>query len=247
MSESVRAFEKASHAAARGLCMLKHGDARYDPGKPEHRDKWLRRGQAAVAFAEPFIRADERRKVIAELTSFLESDHPYRGDPGDYAQGFRQARFEVRRKVSSLPAPEGQDGRNAIHAGDGAEPQTPQRRRCKTCGDPIPLGVTECFECALTPASAARGDWERLEPARALAAFLVAFRSDRGLTQAQLADGLGWTAELVEQVENAEGLAAPSPVREAAERDAHNGGGRRYLVDRVELPDAEEAPSDATV
>lgn len=71
--ESIRAFEKASHAAAQGLCMEKHGDARYDPGKPKHR-KWLKRGQAAVAFAEPFLRADERRKVIAELTTIQARD-----------------------------------------------------------------------------------------------------------------------------------------------------------------------------
>jgi len=30
-------------------------------------------------------------------------------------------------------------------------------------------------------------------------------------------------------------------TREAAEREAHDGGGRRYLVERVELADAEEA------
>ena len=90
-------------------------------------------------------------------------------------------------------------------------------RRCKTCGDgPLPLGAEECVECALAPLPA-RGDWDRLEPARALAAWLVEFRSDRRLTQAQLADGLGWPAELVEEVENAEGLAAPSSVREGGD------------------------------
>lgn len=55
------------------------------------------------------------------------------------------------------------------------------------------------------------GPWEHREPARALAAWLVSYRHDHGLTQAELADRLGWPTSLLEEVENAEGLPAASP------------------------------------
>lgn len=49
-----------------------------------------------------------------------------------------------------------------------------------------------------------RREWERLEMARIVAAAVVAYRHDYGLTQRQLAERLGWSQPQVARIEIAE-------------------------------------------
>lgn len=49
-----------------------------------------------------------------------------------------------------------------------------------------------------------RREWERLEMARIVAAAVVAYRHDHGLTQRQLAERLGWSQPQVARLEIAE-------------------------------------------
>jgi transcriptional regulator with XRE-family HTH domain len=49
-----------------------------------------------------------------------------------------------------------------------------------------------------------RREWERLEFARAVAAMVVAYRADHGLTQRQLAERLGLTQPAVARIESGE-------------------------------------------
>jgi hypothetical protein len=145
--------ELAAHGAARMLCAHKHGDARYDPGRKDHR-KWLERGRAAVAGAEPHIRADERRKVIAELRSERVVRAACVEDARRYAESARQAQFsdeeavevyaESNRRLldavaASLLAPEGEGGEHAHDwrpSGTWDTGSDPQRQRWDcSCGE----------------------------------------------------------------------------------------------------------------
>jgi NTP pyrophosphatase (non-canonical NTP hydrolase) len=96
-------------------------------------------------------------------------------------------------------------------------------------GGYMPRALCDCGRKALHWSNHKDGcpyrEWEFHEPARALAAWLVAYRHDHGLTQAQLADRLYWLPQLVEAAENAE-PAAPSVSQQGTGERARSAASR---------------------